>query len=910
VNLNLLPWRRAPFLLLTERPQVGLVMAGAALMIGLASASAPLFLSSAENASLAQQLNNGCETGSVTVGSMDNYAGHGSGPDQFADDMFSINGTARAATVPQLSHLSAPTRMLFAPHVMVSAARTGSGSAAWITLASKPGDTTHVDVLSRAQGVNGIWLADTTANALHVVAGGTIALQASSGSTPMRLQVAGTFRDLESEPAQPFWCDAEQYIVPPPSANPPPVFPFGFLTQDEMRSAGQLLPLNLTDADVWTIRPGGLTLPLARSMAKTLDNVVVAVPGELTAQRATLENKYVTAHPTFQPDDLIDIQAAERAETEVDLPVDRVSAVGRALPSTITPIAIAGVLVSLGLVFVAGGFWVDRRRREVDVLIARGSTPFAIGVKAAIEVCIPFIVGGLAGVGLADVLVRAVGPSSLLAGRSLVDVGLDALLGLVAGLIFLVAAATRGCQRREAPPVPRSSSKRRVWTLIASVVLVAIAAIVIASRLKHRTHLSGSGPQVAHVDPVVIVVPMLAFILGAATVQQILVRLIRRFALKGGELSVPNWLAWRRIGGNAKASATLVAVLVPALAISVFSAFVNSSVQRTLHDSSRMIAGADDVVNLQGPVSVPASLSKTATLVLRIDHPTFGNELVSVVGVDPTTFRSGAFWDGGIAGQSFPALIRRLHDQGPGKPLLGVLSGGGIASGSRLTAVADGNKVTDNVTIVGGDTRLPGQQGGYEILYVDLAALERIDPIGTYQFWISGSPSTAADALAAAHITTTWNFSADSVVDGSYLQPVSYTFAYLSAVIAVIGAVALGGVLLYLDARSRPRRLSYVLARRMGLSRRAHFLSIFIELSTLVAAGAVVALGFCGIAVGLLRSRFTVQASLPPSAVLSWPFALAAADLAALAVLVAVSATAVQLGSDRVRAVEVLREAN
>jgi putative ABC transport system permease protein len=908
VKLNLLPWRRAPVLLLTERPQVGLVMAGAALMIGLASASAPLFLSSAENASLAQQLDNGCETGSLTVASTDNYAGFASGPDRFADDMFAINGTARAASVPSLPHLSAPTRMLFAPHVIVSA--TWAGTGAYITLASKPGDIAHVDVLSRAQGVDGIWLADTTANALHVAAGGTVAIRASDDSEPMKLRVAGTFRDLETEPAQPFWCDAESYIVPPPSANPPPVFPFGILSSDEMRSAAQQLPLNLDDTSVWTLRPGGLTLPQARNLAKTLDKAVLALPGELSAQRSNAEYKYVSEHPTFEPNERLDFQAAERAGTEVDLPVDRVSAVGRALPSTITPIAIAGVLVSLGLVFVAGGFWVDRRRREVDVLIARGTTPFAIGIKAALEACIPFLIGGLAGVALAYALVRAVGPSSLLAGRSLVDVGLVALVSVIAGLIFLVAAATRGCQRRESPPVLRAGSKKRVWTLIASAVVAAIAAIIGAAKLGHRSHLSGSGPQVAHVDPVVIVLPMVAFILCAAVAQQVLVRLIRRSALRGARLSVPNWLAWRRIGGNAKASATLIAVLVPALAISVFSAFVNSSVQRTLHDSSRMIVGADDVVNLQGPVAVPPSLRNRATLVQRIDHPTFGNELVSVVGVDPATFRAGAFWDAGIAGQSFPALIQRLHDQGPGKPLLGVLSGGGVASGSRLTAVAAGTPVTTSVTLVGGGAHLPGEQGGYEILYVDLAALERIDPVGTYQFWISGSPDTAADALAAAHITTTFNLTADSVVDGSYLQPVSYTFAYLDAVILVIGAVALGGVLLYLDARSRPRRLSYVLARRMGLTRRAHFLSIFIELSVLIAAGAVVAAGFCAIAVGLLRSRFTVQASLPPSAVLSWPFALAAADLAALVVLVAVSATAVQLGSDRVRAVEVLREAN
>src|SRR6185437_1390984 len=98
-------------------------------------------------------------------------------------------------------------------------------------------------------------------NALHVTAGGTVAIRATDDSEPMKLRVAGTFRDLETEPAQPFWCDAESYIVPPPSANPPPVFPFAILSPDEMRTAAQQLPLNVVDTDVWTLRPGGLTLP-------------------------------------------------------------------------------------------------------------------------------------------------------------------------------------------------------------------------------------------------------------------------------------------------------------------------------------------------------------------------------------------------------------------------------------------------------------------------------------------------------------------------------------------------------------------------------------------------------------------------------------------------------------------------
>ncbi|MBX6723646.1 MAG: hypothetical protein IRY92_10520, partial [Dactylosporangium sp.] len=57
--LRLTPWRRGPLLLL-RRPGVALALAAAAFVATLPAAAAPLFLSSAQNATLHRQINQAC----------------------------------------------------------------------------------------------------------------------------------------------------------------------------------------------------------------------------------------------------------------------------------------------------------------------------------------------------------------------------------------------------------------------------------------------------------------------------------------------------------------------------------------------------------------------------------------------------------------------------------------------------------------------------------------------------------------------------------------------------------------------------------------------------------------------------------------------------------------------------------
>ena len=81
------------------------------------------------------------------------------------------------------------------------------------------------------------------------------------------------------------------------------------------------------------------------------------------------------------------------------------------------------------------------------------------------------------------------------------------------------------------------------------------------------------------------------------------------------------------------ACALLVGAVALPTAVGVYGATVNASVHRTLDDQNHLLIGADVVIDLGGPAKVPASLQGKASLVLRRDHPTLNDTLVSVVGV-------------------------------------------------------------------------------------------------------------------------------------------------------------------------------------------------------------------------------------------------------------------------------------
>jgi putative ABC transport system permease protein len=343
-------------------------------------------------------------------------------------------------------------------------------------------------------------------------------------------------------------------------------------------------------------------------------------------------------------------------------------------------------------------------------------------------------------------------------------------------------------------------------------------------------------------------------------------------------------------------------------AVGVYGATVNASVHRTLDDQNHLLIGADVVIDLGGPAKVPASLQGKASLVLRRDHPTLNDTLVSVVGVTPDDFAKNVFWDSAMPGPSVPDLIRQLTDDGPGKPLRAIFSGSAPTQ-STLHFVEGDADVDVPIDVIATPDLLPGAQAGYPVMYVNLAALQRFGTHGTYEFWIRGNADDAQAALNTAGIAYQHVGVADNVTDGSYVQPVSYTFSFLTALVTLAAAVAAGALLLYLDARARSRRLALVLTKRMGLSKAAHFGSIVIELAVAMMVGIAVGVALAVIATVALRSRFNVDPGIPPSTVLAWPLAAVLIDAIVVLVILVIASLAAHFASERAKPAEVLRDA-
>ncbi|MEN3359253.1 MAG: putative transport system permease protein, partial [Mycobacteriales bacterium] len=128
-----------------------------------------------------------------------------------------------------------------------------------------------------------------------------------------------------------------------------------------------------------------------------------------------------------------------------------------------------------------------------------------------------------------------------------------------------------------------------------------------------------------------------------------------------------------------------------------------------------------------------------------------------------------------------------------------------------------------------------------------------------------------------------------------------------SALAALVGLVAIGGLLLYLETRQRSRIAAYALGRRMGLTRATHLRSLLAELATLLITAFLVGGALAWAAVLLVYRRLDVDTNRPPGPLLTVPTAaLLGGGLAVLAVAAAASLYA-QRAADRNNVAEVLR---
>jgi putative ABC transport system permease protein len=853
------PWTRAP-LRSFRHPAVLLAVAAAATILTCASSSAAWFLSSASSASLHTMVAGQCPTFTHPQVILHGTGGDGQQLDQAARAAFAASG------------LPAPTRTEIGMATVAASRGIASGAVrVWY------GDGALQNITPiRSAGGSGIWLSADTAGQLKANPGDTVAF----GDQLVR--VAGTYRNLYDEPVRPYWCPYTKLFLNLSFANSPPP-PLAIATDAGVLAAA----MSGTGGD-------GGPLPVDTRWTAAVDAPHLTVTGarEVVAAQETAAER-------LRQEGAADLEANPNLGDFAD----QATRIREGLRGPVFPIALGGTLLALMLVGAAGSYWVDRRHAEVRLLAARGVGPGGLAGLAALELAIPAMLGAAAGLGLAYVLVRSLGPAPELDSWAPRFAIITSLASLAAGIALLALVA--GLRARNT--VERPIGARRRWPALVPWELAVLAAAALAYRALRRGEGVRLDHNVAQVNLLLVAFPLL-FLAGAAVLLvrllTLLLPLVRRLSERAGPAV---YLAARRVVSAPLVSATVLAVMSLPIGVLVYSGAVTQTTAYLLDAKTRVFTGG--VVSLQStdlPGSRPqdrAALDRVGATVLRYEDARVAGERVTVLAINPDTFARYAFWDDRFAGAPLGELLDQLRQQRSGGAIPAVAVR--AAPGPQRTEIGKRTVILDVVRVA---AVLPGQRALDPLYLVDAAALGPVDQTAQRFTEVWADDEAAALAAMSAQDMRLFTVSTDSQVrEVANFLGVTWAFGYLEALAALVGLVAVGGLLLYLETRQRTRVAGYALARRMGLSGRAHFGSLLAELVTLIGAAVVVGAVLAMLAVLPVYHLLDLDVDRPPPPLLSLPLAdLAWAGLVAGAVAL-LAAVYAHLAASRSDASEVMR---
>jgi len=845
----------------------------AALILALTTTSGRLFLASTGDAAIAQEFE---RIGGVPALALVMFGADSSGAS-------AVEAEVESVVRDQAPELGPPVRSMLGPTLdAVAGART-----AQVRLAARDGFDAHLRVLDRATG-GAVWLTDTTARSLGVRAGQTVRLGGRSG---IALPVAGVYRDLAADgrPLDPFWSPLASaiYTLSADRDTPAPLLlvdPDRFVDLADRLETPRRLEWDLYPA------PGRLTLPRADRLAAQVRAVESAAGdplGELGRHRVTTSSPIATA-------------------------VERAHATADALRGPVESITLAGQFLAMLLVAAAGAFAVRRRRAEVMVLIAQGVGGLPIGARSIVEAALPLAVGGtlgyLAALGLAAALnpVRELQPQALAAARGEVVVALATGL-LLFGLVTWVVVRSHELERTGRL---RQVLTRPLWEALV---------LVLAAAALYELQTRGVGPvevqgRPARVDRLLVLFPLLliAGLAGLATrgAARLVIRRGRPALTSAAAARPAPFLALRRLVAAPRLVLLLVTGSAVAFGLLTYSGILVASTRSAAIDKARILVGSDTNLLLGDEPPPGATAGLQATVVRRFERVTLppGDRPVTMIAVDPATFRAGVFWDDSFAEASLGAMLRRLENPRPGRV-------GAILAGPALMADARSVEVGPTrlpLEVVATAAAFPGMTSAdHSLLVVSAARLDavagRLDSGWRTEIWARDDPEMALAALRRLGVAPETVTTAADVTRTPAFLAVSWTFRLLSALGALAGAVALVGLVLYAQARQRDRVVAYALTRRMGLSRGAHRRSVLWELVGLLLFALVLGAGLAVVASLAVYRRLDPLPELPPTPRLQVPGVLLGATLLGVLLVALAGASLVQRAADRANVAEVMR---
>jgi putative ABC transport system permease protein len=873
-------WLKAPLLLL-RFPGALVAMLGASAILALATAAGPLFLSSAGTSALRTQVG---ATSSVFAG----LTVKAQGP--IAPDRLAFRERLLRQGVRGLPALGPRAFTLLGASPVDLTGPTGK--TLQVRMASRPGFVPHIRPVQRAPGP-GWWLADRIATLLHVEAGDTVTAVSESrtgiSSGSYRIRIAGVYVDLLGEDPTSYWRPIYDFIYPTAPGADPPIPPPLLLTELPTLMGQEA---TLADEGIFQWEFPLTDRPVTLSDASTLASGFTRLESRMSDPVSTLGNAF-TEHITG-----------------LSSLVARAQSTQGALTGSVNAVSFAGRLVALLVFAVAGVYAVHRRRVEFTALQARGMGPFRLGLKLIIETILPAAVGAGLGYVAAVQIVRILGPTPAIAPEAVRGALVLTVVAAAAGIALAGGVAGVAARSLVSASGRRFGRTRRIPWEVAALALAAAAFYEIQSRGTPALQTQEMAPKI---DLLLPLFPIL-FVAGAGgLVVRGLTMLLPRMRAGGRRRSDPVYLATRRLSAAPRVAVLLVTASVLAVGVLSYAGVLVSTVRRTVGEKARVFIGSDEAITVGAREALPAAVRSVATRAVRIPGATVspGQAQVALLGVDPSTFQAGAFWDPALAGDRIDELLGRLRAERGGRVPVLIVAGSMPARASLDLA---GFAVP--VEVVGTAEGFPGMVGGSALVVASAdvlnGALEKknytLDDFGpTYQIWVRGPTAPVIEALRRQGVIPSLVQTAAEVEGSPGFLALRWTFGFLEALGVLAGLVALVGLVLYLAARQGAREVSYALAKRMGLSRGSHRTSVALELGAMLAAAFVLGSILATVAAALIYGKVDLLPQIPPGPLLEVPRALFGLIAGTLVVFAWVGAWGVQRKADRANIAEVMR---
>jgi FtsX-like permease family protein len=894
------PWVRAP-LLLFRFPGLLVSVGTAVLILAVAGSASPLFLSSAGNATLQQGIADTCpwEVGAKAIknapvaGRAFSSFGFGQsgGPTQSAISRDQeTDAYIRSRMGQGLQHVGPVEGDVSSSISHASATGAAGGPSVNVRLYTRDGGLDHVTKLASAGG-GGVWISGAVAGGLDLQPGDSITFTGSLANANRRAKgrVAGVYRDLLEQSPTPYWC-AQYHLIYPLSAfansNPPSLVMMDRPTF--LALAKKLGERDATFTYVLPVRPEGLTLEEAKPLGAGLQALLASLGA---------------ANPFGGPG--VVIGGARRTTTLPSL-IDRADKTVISLRRSVDTVSLAGRLVALAVIAASGIYWVSRRRSEVALFSSRGVGMVGIGAKVFLEI-LPIAAVGAAGGWLLGIwLSKLLGPTDLL-DPTAPSQALRQVVSTVAIGVFFLAVVAAVSARREVEGGStrgRETLARAPWEV--AVLLLAGASLyeILSRGTNPVSSTSGGTPKL---DVLVLLFPIL-FLAGASGLAvRLVAKLLPALRAAGRRRSHAAFLASRRIAASSRMALALVTATALAIGILVYSGALARSVRATSDAKARVFIGSDVAVTVAEDIPVPAALRGTSTKVSLIDTGYLlpDQDSLGVLGVDPSTFASAAFWDTSFAGKPLDQLLADLKPSGdPPSPVPVLVAGGDLPTTGTL--VFRGGPARIPVKVVDVVRAFPGMTPGRPFVVADQDALAAWDAPGFSSIWSKADPELVRRSLPnGLHILAF--VTAGRVQEDPAFRSLSWALGFLQALGFMTGLIVLGGVLLYLEARQRSREVSYALAKRMGLTAGAHRRSVVIELGAMLGIGAALGALLAWVGARLVYGQIDAMPTIPPPPLFRTPLGLLGMTAVALLAAAWIGAWRVQRTTEHARVAEVMR---